>query len=189
MARIRQIHPVRRHEMETKGPFLRYHEVPFGQVPLHVLLNASEPAPHLSSYNSVSDVYTILGSCGLPPELALDIMELAGYGTAQRRLIVPHDPLHPRNQDALLKYLTHCWLTLVRCNMFFKELDIDINWKSEVFHSLERIVGVPKGTKLYKAKYDHENLYQNNGTERWHYCLLNARGTDPHTIACIELDY
>ena len=73
--------------------------------------------------------------------------------------------------------------------MFSKELQIDINWNFEVFYSLERIVGVPKGTKLYMAKYDYENGYENNGTERWHYRFLNARGTDAHTVARIQLDY
>lgn len=57
----------------------------------------------------------------IPDELIDYILELA-LAKKGSILTVPDDPLHPRNEDALLKYLDHCWNILVRCNMMSREL-------------------------------------------------------------------
>lgn len=77
---------------------------------------------------------------GLPIELALDVMELAGY-EAKRRLNIPHDPLHPYNRKELAQYLKYCWQLLVRCDMMAKALDMKIPWKVLISSSIVRLWG------------------------------------------------
>ncbi|KAL4882983.1 hypothetical protein BJY04DRAFT_31596 [Aspergillus karnatakaensis] len=89
-------------------------------------------------------------------ELVVRTLRLAEYDTTRRRLPVAHDPLHPANAEQLKKYLAYCWSTLVRYNMFARELEMEINWKLETIICLSRIVGVPPGRKLfYKGGLDH----------------------------------
>lgn len=65
-------------------------------------------------------------------ELALNVMELAGY-EPKRRLNNPHDPLYPCNRKELAQYLKYCWQILVRCDMMAKALDIEIPWKDRLW--------------------------------------------------------
>ncbi|KAL5049128.1 hypothetical protein BDW71DRAFT_165819 [Aspergillus fruticulosus] len=151
-------------------------EFPHGQVPFEVFVNSAEAIPHLPSASDVLQVSDVMRSKGLPPELVMPIMEMAGYDTAQRRLPVAHDPFHPDNRMELKKYLTFCWLTLVRCNMFAQALTIKIDWKREIFESLFRLFGQPFGKQLYKREYEYD-------PDRIIYQFLDAQGRVRHIIS------
>jgi hypothetical protein len=144
-------------------------EIPFGQIPFDVFLNCKNPVPQIPSAMDISQVSAILHTKGLPPELVLQVMRHSGYDTVQRRLPIAHDPLHPENREAFKKYLTFCWLTLVRCNMLAQALGIEINWKLEIIECLARILGVPPGRRLYTEEYDDEE-------DRWTYQFRDAHG-------------
>ncbi|KAL4745343.1 hypothetical protein BDW72DRAFT_186807, partial [Aspergillus terricola var. indicus] len=154
-------------------------EFPHGQVPFEVFLNGSKTIPHLPSASDIPRVFNILRSKGLPSELVLPILEMTGYDNAQRRLPVAHDPFHPDNREELKKYLTFCWLTLVRCNMFAQELKVKIDWKREILDSLLRFVGLPGGKQLFK--YGHE--YNLGRRDRIIYKFLDAQGEICHTLS------
>ncbi|KAL4996479.1 hypothetical protein BDV10DRAFT_202390 [Aspergillus recurvatus] len=151
-------------------------EFPYGQVPFEVFVNSTEAIPHLPSGSDILQVSSILRSKGLPLELVMLITEMAGYDTAQRRLPVAHDPFHPDNRTELKKYLTFCWLTLVRCNMFAQALEIKIDWKLEIIEALFRLVGLPRGRQLYKREYEYN-------PDRILYQFLDAQGQVCHTIS------
>ncbi|KAL4938267.1 hypothetical protein BDV06DRAFT_58244 [Aspergillus oleicola] len=103
---------------------------PYGEVPFDLSLNYNKPLKHLVSSSEILETLNILSSLRFPhSELFLDIMDLASYDTARRRLSVAHSPFHSENKDALGKYLIYCWLTLVRYNMFAQALGINIDWK------------------------------------------------------------
>jgi hypothetical protein len=96
--------------------------------------NAMIVTLYISRMNLKSDtsrVKGILCEMGLPVELALDIMELAGY-ERKRRLKIEHDPLHLENREELAQYLKNCWQILIRCDMMASEVVLDIPWYDEV---------------------------------------------------------
>lgn len=154
-------------------------EFPYGQVPFEVFLNCAKTIPHLPSAADIPRAFNILRSKGLPPELVLSILEMAGYDHTQRRLPVAHDPFHPDNREELKKYLTFCWLTLIRCNMFAQELEVKIDWKREVLDSLLRFVGLRGRKELFK--YVHK--YEPDRRDRIIYQFLDARGKVCHTLS------
>ena len=96
----------------------------------------------------VETVRRILFGLGLPMEVILEIMKYAEY-TPQRGLYVANDPLCWENRDELAKYLTCCWLLLVRCDMMAKEMKIEIDWTSAVEHCLARLLTCPGGKRWY----------------------------------------
>ncbi|KAL4736683.1 hypothetical protein BDV11DRAFT_193357 [Aspergillus similis] len=154
-------------------------EFPHGQVPFEVFLNSTKTIPHLPSGSDIPRVFNILRSKGLPPELVLPILNMAGYDKAQCRLPVVHDPFHPDNRGELKKYLTFCWLTLIRCNMFAQELKVMIDWKREIIDCLLRFVGLPGGKQLHKWEYE----YNSGRPDRIIYQFLDAQGKVSHTLS------
>jgi hypothetical protein len=111
----------------------------YGIVPIDEFLALGKPASQRDDYSIIyqpngsdtSRVKGILCEMGLPVELALDIMELAGY-EPKRRLKIEHDPLHLENREELAQYLRYCWQILIRCDMTASEVDLDIPWYDEV---------------------------------------------------------
>ncbi|CBF83074.1 hypothetical protein AN3263.2 [Aspergillus nidulans FGSC A4] len=131
-------------------------EFPYGQLPFEVFLNCAKTIPHHPPAADIPWAFNILRSKGLLPELVLSILGMAGYDHTQRRLPVAHDPFHPDNREELKKYLTFCWLTLIRCNIFAQDLKVKINWKRKVLDSLLRFVG-PRGRKeLFENVHKYE---------------------------------
>lgn len=129
---------------------------PYGREPIHEYLSLST-SRYLSDGPSLTDTIRVrmtLCSKGLPVELALDIMELANYEPAHRKLDPPHDPLHPSNREQLGKYLKYCWQTMVRCSLMMKELGFDpvnggeeergMNWTSMVQKCIIELFGHEK---------------------------------------------
>ena len=91
-------------------------EVAYGLVPISSLLVSEGPVGHLTLPHDVRDVQLALQVLGLPMELVLHVMRLADY-YPQRKLNVPHDPLHPGNREELEEHLDYCWDLLVHCDM------------------------------------------------------------------------
>jgi hypothetical protein len=110
----------------------------YGIVPIAEFLSLGKAASQPHDFNimyqpSESDVSLVRGTLckmGLPVELALDIMELAGY--EPKKLKVEHDPLHPENREELAKYLKYCWQLLVRCDIIATEAGRQIKWYDAV---------------------------------------------------------
>jgi hypothetical protein len=98
---------------------------------------------YVHSAHDIPVVINILGQKGLPAELALDILELAEYTRAKRRLTVANDPLHPQNREELRKYLSYCWKMLVRVDMLVKANGKWVDWEFEVTASIFKLWGVP----------------------------------------------
>jgi hypothetical protein len=165
---------IRQRDLFSKEP-----EFPYGQVPFEVFLNSTKTIPYLPSASDIHRVFNILGSKVLPPELVLPILKMAGYDKAERRLPVAHDPFHPDNREKLKKYLTFCWLTLVRCNMSTQELKVKIDWKREVLDSLLLSVGLPGREHLFK--YDQE--YDQDRQGGIIYRFLDAQGKVCHSLS------
>ncbi|KAL3470303.1 hypothetical protein BJX99DRAFT_264360 [Aspergillus californicus] len=134
--------------MLTRAPghhsILASSQFPFGRIPIDAFLNCRERLPYMPSEADVLEVYDILYGMGLPSELVIQILKDGDYDTPRRRLPIAHDPLHPDSREELMVYLTFCWLTLIRCNMFAQALDIEINWEVEVVECLARIFGLVK---------------------------------------------
>ncbi|KAJ5771937.1 hypothetical protein N7520_002466 [Penicillium odoratum] len=101
-----------------------------GMVPINEFLAVENKAfagrrPGLSD---VSLVQNYLYQKGLPVELVLDVMELAGYQPVGR-LSEPQDPFHSSNRTELARYLTYCWRLLVNCDMMAKAIGMQLPWK------------------------------------------------------------
>lgn len=101
------------------------HQAPSYRAPPSVVI----PTEYMPVSDDVDDVRGMLCRKGLPVELALDVMEFAGYQVPRR---VPHDPFHPFNRNDLARYLKYCWQILVRCDMLAKALNIKLYWKALV---------------------------------------------------------
>ncbi|KAJ5783045.1 hypothetical protein N7457_004819 [Penicillium paradoxum] len=102
----------------------------YGRVPIEEFLTLeNETLPgHQPGVSDTALVRGILYEKGLPAELVLDIIELAGYEPV-RRLNEPHDPFHPSNRKELAQYLTYCWRLLVHCDMIGKALGMKVPWQ------------------------------------------------------------
>jgi hypothetical protein len=102
----------------------------YGKVPIDEFLTLEdETVPnHQPGSSDVIIVQEILYQKGLPAELVLEVMKLAGYKPLGR-LSEPHDPFHISNRRELARYITYCWQLLVRCDMMAKALDMEIPWK------------------------------------------------------------
>jgi hypothetical protein len=103
----------------------------YGRVPIEEFLSLDNSISYQPAVSDVDSVRWILCKKGLPVELTMDIMELAGY-EPKRRLAIPHDPFHPSNRDELSRYLTYCWQIIVRCDMMRKALGMEIQWQAFV---------------------------------------------------------
>ncbi|KAJ5624598.1 hypothetical protein N7510_000907 [Penicillium lagena] len=118
---------------------IKHHDAPdyssrranhYGRVPINeflVLENVNLDG-HRPGRADVALVQDYLYRIGLPPELVLYVMELAGYEPLGR-LSEPHDPFHPSNHEELGRYLTYCWRVLVNCDMMAKALGMELPWE------------------------------------------------------------
>lgn len=85
------------------------------------------------TWKECESVVNILGYLGLPVELSVHIMDKAGYQPpAYTRLPIPYDPLHPKNREELLKYLSSCWKLIYRSELLASSCGVKINWAQEV---------------------------------------------------------
>lgn len=103
----------------------------YGIVPIQEFLSLEGTTGYLPVLSDMGHVRWILCKKGLPVELAMEIMDLAGY-KAKRRLEIPHDPFHPSNREELSHYLAYCWQIIVRCAMMGKALGMEIHWEQFV---------------------------------------------------------
>lgn len=92
--------------------------------------------------DDVAHAIWVLRRKGLPAELCLEILDLAGY-TIKRRVTVMDDPLHKDNADELQKYLAYCWRLLARCNMLVEFQKERINWEWSVARCIWKLFGRP----------------------------------------------
>lgn len=126
---------------------------PCGQLPYEEFLTSEkkEPSPGAASLSpirpfqpTVTDVahvhFFLRRKRNMPPELANLILDFADYtppapppppppSHPQRQLPIPHDPLHPGNEAELRRYLTFCWLLLVRTEVLNRERGMETNWE------------------------------------------------------------
>ncbi|EPS28347.1 hypothetical protein PDE_03293 [Penicillium oxalicum 114-2] len=102
----------------------------YGKVPINEFLTLENKAymGYQPSSSSITLVQSYLFKKGLPAELILKIMDLANY-ERRGRLSEPHGPFHAYNREELEKYLTYCWLTIVRCETMAKALGMKIPWE------------------------------------------------------------
>lgn len=100
-------------------------------ITIEEFLTLERPLEHLPDVSDVCSTRWMLCRMGLPVELAMQIMEFAGY-EPKRRLKIPHDPFHASNKEELAQYLKYCWQILVRCDMMAKVLDMKIDWEKQV---------------------------------------------------------
>ncbi|KAI1198779.1 hypothetical protein F5X97DRAFT_298259 [Nemania serpens] len=146
---------------------------PFLHMPFERFLEHDARAPYLPHAADLGHVRWTLCAKGLPIELALDIMDLAGY-TAQRRLKIPHDPFHRDNREELVPYLTYCWMLLVRCDMVAKALGDEIPWKNLISTAMAAFWGLN-----YKS-------HKQSAHNRWRMYDMFALD-NPQTLSVIQL--
>ncbi|KAJ3546670.1 hypothetical protein NM208_g1776 [Fusarium decemcellulare] len=131
---------------------------PYGKMPIADFLKFEHLMPRMDSPSDVNSVHWMLRSQGLPTEIVLYVMELAEYFPS-RRLEVEHDPLHPDNQEDLMKYLSYCWQLLLRCDMMAKELGDQIPWDVLVSDCLVLLVGTDyKNHK--RTRHNKRKMYE-----------------------------
>lgn len=123
------------------------------------------PTEYLPASDDVDLVRWMLCRKGLPVELALDVMELAGYEAPLR---VPHDPFHPSNRNELARYLKYCWQILVRCDMLAKALGVSLRWQVLVARFLIDSCGEEDVASKKWYKWDTES----NDSRDWHYVFV-----------------
>ncbi|KAJ5820372.1 hypothetical protein N7474_005963 [Penicillium riverlandense] len=126
---------------------------PYGRVPIEEFLSLDNSTGYQPAVSDMDSVRWILCRKGLPVELTMDIMELAGYDP-KRRLEIPHDPFHPSNREELSRYLTYCWQIIVRCDMMGKALGMEIRWQEFVASVLIDFFDykhIPRDANLRKA--------------------------------------
>lgn len=132
----------------------------YGLMPIEEFLVCGQQEPLLEARyrpreeSEVTHVRSILCGLGLPVELVLDIMDMAGY-EALWRLKVPDDPLHWGNKDQLVDYLKYCWILMIRSDIMAKALGMEIPWKEMVSNCLIDLLGCvncSKG-KWYEHRY------------------------------------
>jgi hypothetical protein len=112
----------------------------------YILYNPTEEYKPLRS--DIPIVFNYIRQKGLPPELILQVLELAAY-VPRRKLIVAEDPLHAENAQELQIYLADCWNLLVRCDILAKAQHKRINWIYEVTHCIRECWSIedPKATR------------------------------------------
>jgi hypothetical protein len=113
---------------------------PYGRLTYEEFLESQKTMDFLPSVSDVLHVRWVLCEKGLPVEVSQLILDEALY-RPQRRLKVPHDPLHTENIEELNKYLKFCWLVLVRSEVVAREVGMKIPWKDLLSESIERLLG------------------------------------------------
>lgn len=74
---------------------------------------------------------------GLPMEIVDVIISLANDSTWD--FVVPDDPLNNKNRPVLLRYLQHCWDTIVLCTLLLGRHDMEQTLEDEVFVVLDSL--------------------------------------------------
>ncbi|KAI2794764.1 hypothetical protein POX_a01365 [Penicillium oxalicum] len=133
-------------EMTDDGEMERF---PYGLLPFEDFITLEERfLPYMPNEVDCRKVGSMLCHF-LPPELALQTMELADY-KGERVLPIPHDPLHPLNKKVLVDQLDHLWQIMVCCQMVVKEIGSKtrntrgykpLAWEKEVPDTLEGFWG------------------------------------------------
>ncbi|EEY14654.1 conserved hypothetical protein [Verticillium alfalfae VaMs.102] len=113
---------------------------PYGVLPFGDFIHLEGAVPHQPSVPDVLYVRWCLCRLGLPTELAIEVMDFAGY-VPQRRLPVAHDPFHMANREELRRYLNYCWTVIVRTDMLGTWLGYDVPWDRLVAEQLMQLVG------------------------------------------------
>ena len=129
---------------------------PYGIVPFDDFLEFEAKLEYQPTISDVSHVRWCLCKLGLPTEMAIEIMDFAGY-VPKRRLERAHDPLHASNREELSKYLNYCWNILVRCDIVGKWLGDEIPWDRLIAETLIQFFGQGWGRKFYEQSYDDED--------------------------------
>jgi len=134
-----------------------------GLLEIEMFLHVNREGTHLHTATDVSEVLALLRSKGLPDELSLRVLKLAEYRPRRRALGVPRDPLHPQNYEELRKYLTYCWVLLLRSDMLATKLGDIIPWKRLVGTCIVELLGNTSECrgKMYTVFEPWEDL--------WHY--------------------
>jgi hypothetical protein len=148
------------HYGEVRDPALNL-VYPYGLMPLEKFLSWDRVVERKPAPADIPQVQRMLYSKGLPMELVLEIMALAGYEPGEGRLQVPHDPFHPENREELAKYLRFCWKVLVRCDMMAVALGMVIPWQELVSHALVQLFSCVPGRRWYNIpdRVDNPELY------------------------------
>jgi hypothetical protein len=114
---------------------------------------------YLPTLSDIPVVVNYLGVKGLPPELALTILEFAEY-VPYGKLDIADDPLHPENEMELRRYLSYYWQLLVRCDMLAKAGGKRISWINEVKEVIWQLWG-EDFPKMVKFRYgEPENAWE-----------------------------
>lgn len=137
----------------------------FGRVSFDHFLHCgrlpSTPVSHLPNNFDVWFVRWMLLQKNLPLEIADIILQHASY-TAQRRLVVEHDPFHHDNLDELTKYIRYCWQLLVRCEVLARALNTKLPWEDMIVLSLGELFNCECGSTetnwLMKRDYDESDV-------------------------------
>ncbi|VUC32747.1 unnamed protein product [Clonostachys rosea] len=130
---------------------------PYGRLTYEEFLESQKTIDFLPSVSDVLHVRWILCEKGLPGEIAQLILDKALY-KPQRRLKVPHDPLHPENIEELNKYLKFCWQVLVRSEVVARETGMNIPWKDLVSESTDRLLGCSCRKLLGRGEPPNDDL-------------------------------
>lgn len=130
---------------------------PYGLVPYATFLACDDKtSTRAPGTDDVAAVRRLLHrGLGLPVELVLEIMALAGY-EPRGRLRVAHDPFHPANRDELDKYLKYCWQVLVRCEMMGAALGMQIDWRQLTSRALVELLSCGPGPRRWYRVSDDE---------------------------------
>jgi hypothetical protein len=114
--------------------------VEHGRTSLSSLTRPEYANVYCPTAEDVEVVQGYLAKKGLPLELRIEILSLADY-KMKRRLIVPDDPLHPKNSLELRKYLNYCWHLLIRVNLIAEALGTRIAWNAEITQCIWDLYG------------------------------------------------
>ncbi|KAH6670310.1 hypothetical protein F5X68DRAFT_215728 [Plectosphaerella plurivora] len=133
---------------------------PYGAIPIDDFLQISGPIPHMPTVNDVLHVRWCLCYLGLPTEIAIEVMDYAGY-TPSGRLSTPNDPLHPENAEELHRYFDYCWNILVRCEVMGRWFGAPIPWERVVAKTMTELLGhgsngpARHGKLFFKREFDY----------------------------------
>ncbi|KAL5387878.1 hypothetical protein DPSP01_003276 [Paraphaeosphaeria sporulosa] len=140
-------------------PFERWQKTHLGTQRVEELVCSAFKGVHVPGKGDVAAVINMLGSKGLPVELALQILATAEYEPVGR-LPIRDDPFHAANAEELKKYISYCWKLLVRLEMLYKESvhGLTLDWEAEVSHALYRLFNMG-GPSLFTNVFPEDHYY------------------------------
>ncbi|KAF9741415.1 hypothetical protein PMIN04_000801 [Paraphaeosphaeria minitans] len=139
--------------------FERWQKTHLGTQRVKDLVCSAFKGVHVPNKRDVAAVLEMLGSKGLPVELALQVIAKAEY-VPVGRLPIRDDPFHLANAEELRKYISYCWKLLVRLEMLYKESvhGLTLDWEAEVSHALYRLFNMGGGP-LFTDVFAFEDHY------------------------------